>query len=241
MVKWAEATSPDMKRKHPTTMNQFRSKKQWIYETLREAIFEGKLEPGARIIIEDWAERLGVSHIPIREALLQLEADGFVEIKPYIGARVTPIDTGMIQEIFELLASLEAISSRAACRNMSDEQMAVLESEVRKMDALTDEPAQWPAANIRFHIMIAEYSGTHLVNPFLSKVYDQWQRIRRHYFKDVFEERVRDAQADHWRIFEALKARDEEAVERRIREHLEKAAEAYLSHLEKRGKYSRKS
>ena len=86
----------------------FRSKKEFVYETLREQILEGELAPGLRLITDELSARLNVSPIPVREALQQLQYEGFVTIEPFIGATVTEIHTGLIHEIFALLEALEA-------------------------------------------------------------------------------------------------------------------------------------
>ena len=63
-----------------------RSKNELVYISLKTAIIQGELEPGSRLVIDELANKLGVSQIPVREALRQLEADGFVSIKPQITA-----------------------------------------------------------------------------------------------------------------------------------------------------------
>jgi DNA-binding GntR family transcriptional regulator len=106
----------------------FRSKKEFVYDALRVAILEGDLEPGARLVIDDLAMELGVSQIPVREALQQLQADGFVTIEPYIGTKVTEIDAGLVREVFDLLEALEVISGRAACLRMSEDGLPEIRS-----------------------------------------------------------------------------------------------------------------
>jgi DNA-binding GntR family transcriptional regulator len=112
-----------------------RSKKELVIATLRNAILNGELTPGTRLVIDDLARQLGVSPIPVREALQQLDADGYVAIEPYLGARVTPIEAESVVEVFSLLEIMEVISSRAACQSMSDEDFAVLEQILLNMDS----------------------------------------------------------------------------------------------------------
>src|SRR5262245_40102725 len=104
-----------------------RSKKDATYDLLHAAIVRGDFAPGARLVIDDLAAQLGVSSIPVREALQQLQADGFVVIEPYVGATVTALQAGMIDEIFALLETTEVVSSRAACARMDADDLREVE------------------------------------------------------------------------------------------------------------------
>src|SRR5215475_11563901 len=95
---------------------EYRSKNELVYQRLRTAIIHGEYQPGSRLVIDQLAAELGVSQIPIREAVRQLEADGFVTIEPYTGTTVTDINANLIVEIFALLESFEVICSRSACQ-----------------------------------------------------------------------------------------------------------------------------
>ena len=81
----------------------FRSKKEFVYGTLRAQILSGELAPNARLIIDELSRGMNVSAIPVREALQQLQSEGLVQIEPYVGARVSDIHQGFIEEIFALL------------------------------------------------------------------------------------------------------------------------------------------
>src|SRR5258708_32148427 len=100
---------------------EYRSKNELVYQRLRTAIISGEYKPGTRLVIDQLAAELGVSQIPIREAVKQLEADGFVTLEPYSGATITEINASLIFEIFALLANLQVICSRAACHQIRDE------------------------------------------------------------------------------------------------------------------------
>src|ERR1700674_422115 len=113
-----------------------RSKRELVIETLRKAILDRELTPGTRLVIDDLAKQLGVSPIPVREALQQLDSDGYVVIEPYLGARVAPIEVESVIEVFSLLETMEVVSSRAACQHMSDADFGVLERILLKMDSL---------------------------------------------------------------------------------------------------------
>jgi DNA-binding GntR family transcriptional regulator len=101
----------------------FRSKPAVVHDLLREQIIRGDYLPGARLVIDEVAAQLGVSQIPVREAIRQLEADGFVDFEPYTGATVTEFSPDLIFEIFALLESLEVICGRRACTCMGEAEV----------------------------------------------------------------------------------------------------------------------
>jgi DNA-binding GntR family transcriptional regulator len=217
-----------------------RSKKALVVETLRDAILNRELTPGTRLVIEDLANQLGVSPIPVREALQQLDADGYVTIEPYLGARVAPIESESVTEVFNLLEIMEVVSSRAACQHMSDADFNVLEAMLLKMDLLIAEPELWSRENRHFHSFICDKSGTRLVGSLMSKVLDHWDRLHRYFLKDVFAKRLRHAQREHWEILKALRTRDVVRTESIIRKHAQAAMSAYQQHLESNPRSRRK-
>jgi DNA-binding GntR family transcriptional regulator len=208
-----------------------RSKKELVIENLRDAILNRELIPGTRLVIEDLAKQLGVSPIPVREALQQLEADGYVVIEPYLGAKVAPIESESVIEVFSLLETMEVVSGRAACQHMSDSEFDVLEAILLKMDSMLSEPELWSQENRHFHSFICDKSGTRLVGALMHKVLDHWDRLHRYFLKDVFARRLRQAQCEHREILRSLRTRDPVRTEAVIREHARAAMSAYQKHL----------
>jgi DNA-binding GntR family transcriptional regulator len=206
----------------------FRSKNALVYDALKESILQGDLKPGQRVVIDELAHDLGVSQIPVREALRMLEADGLVRIEAYVGATVSDIHAGLTQEIFALLAALESISSRAACTRLSPDQFDQLQAIITQMDALTDQPDRWSAENKRLHAFICECAGMPLVASMMNKTLDHWDRLRRHYQQDVFAHRIAVAQREHHRLLAAFKTGDADAVQDIVRQHNQAALQAYL-------------
>src|ERR1700675_1168466 len=137
-----------------------RSKKELVSGTLRKAILNGELLPGTRLVIDDLAKQLGVSPIPVGEALQQLDADGYIILEPYLGAKVAPIEAESVIEVFSLLETMEVVSSRTACQHMSDSDFSVLEKILLKMDSLISDPELWSRENRYFHRFICDKSGT---------------------------------------------------------------------------------
>ena len=213
----------------------FRSKNEVVYDLLHQAILRGDYQPGERVVIDEVASKLGVSAIPIREALRQLEADGFVNIAPYIGATVTEISADSIFEVFALLETMEAICARAACQRMSEGEIAKLDELVQKMDACMDDPESWVKLNKQFHLQICDYAHTGLIKEMMRKVLDHWDRLRAYYMKDVLVVRLEKAQVEHRQIVAAFHSHDVNEVESLLRTHNQNALAAYNNYLQAAG------
>jgi DNA-binding GntR family transcriptional regulator len=213
----------------------FRSKNEVVYTTLRQAIIHGEFKPGTRLVIDELVEVLGVSQIPIREAMRQLEADGFVSIEPYVGATVTEINANFIFELFDILESLEVLCSRTAARTMSDEDLATLAALIEAMDASVDNPEQWSQENKRLHLFICECAHTRLTYKMMQNVLDHWDRLRFHFLRDVFGRRITDAQREHKQILAAFRSRNPDDVARVVHEHNRSALASYIGHLRSTG------
>jgi DNA-binding GntR family transcriptional regulator len=211
----------------------FLSKKDTVLAALHAAIASGQFRPGERLIIDELAANFGVSSIPVREALQQLQAEGFVAIQPHVGATVTTIEPQLIIEIFEMLEALELIAGREACKRMSEDDFAHMETLLRRMDNLNGDLEAWSEANTALHQFICDCAGMPLVKSTLVKVLDHWKRLRSIYMKDVFAVRVRSAQREHWQMVRALRACDVERFEKVVRAHNRAARNAYTEHFKK--------
>lgn len=216
----------------------FRSKNEVVYDALHQSIVRGDYEPGTRLVIDELARSLGVSQIPIREAMRQLEADGFVTIEPYVGATITEINAEFIFEVFALLESMEVICSRTAAREMSGDQLNILEQMILNMDSSVDHPDQWSQENKQLHLFICECARTGLIQKMMRKVLDHWDRLRMHYLKDVSAQRIKIAQQEHKAILAAFRTHDQDEVERVVHEHNQSALTSYIKHLQATGQIS---
>jgi DNA-binding GntR family transcriptional regulator len=213
----------------------FKSKKEYVYDLLRSEIVKGKHLPGSRLVIDEMAIRLNVSQIPIREAIQQLEADGFVTTEPHVGARVAQIDATFIFEVFALLESMEIICSRTACTLMTDEELATFSQMIADMDQSLEDAETWSEQNKAMHLFICTCAKTMLVLKMMQKVFDHWDRLRLYYLKDIGVERIQTAQAEHKLLLGAFQQRDPDAVEQIIRAHNQSALQSYTQHLQSEG------
>lgn len=213
----------------------FKSKNEQVYDHLRSLILEGRLAPGSRLVIDRLAERLGVSQIPIREALYRLEASGFVTLEAHVGARVTELHANEVREVFEVLEAMEIITAQAACERLADDDLSWLERHVAVMSALTRDAEAWSIHNKELHLFIGERSGAALAARVLETALDHWDRLRRHFLEEVFWQRIPTAQREHLALLAALERREPAAVKRSLQRHNHAALAAYTDYLRARG------
>ncbi len=210
------------------------TKQQFVYSTLRDSIIRCELGPGTRLVIDDLAQQLHVSIIPVREALRLLQSEGLVLSVAHVGATVAPISRHSVVEVFTLLEGLEVVATRAAAERATPDDLAMLAGLVAEMDRAieTESPQQWAAINTRFHLAISRLAEMPILQEMMQRACDYWDRVRRYYFQDVLVHRTRLAQAEHHAMLAQMKARDLRKLEQTVREHNQGALAAYTAHLE---------
>ncbi len=198
---------------------------------LRDLIIRGELLPNERLGERELCERFEISRTPLREALKVLAAEGLVELLQHRGARVATLTRADVQHMFEVMASLEALSGELAAARITEEQLAEIDGlHAAMLEAyrVRDLPVyfNWNQA-IHERIIIA--SG----NPVLREVYQGLSaRIRRaRYAANTSEERWAAAVREHEAVLGALHARDAAGLAAILRDHLHKKCEVVLAHL----------
>jgi DNA-binding GntR family transcriptional regulator len=198
---------------------------------LRQLILDGQLPPGQSLRPADLAPRLGVSVMPVREALRILEAEGLVTFKPRIGARVAEIDAEDVEELYLVRGALEGLAARLAVKNLTDEDLLDLHEAFDEMTAARarddfDEFSHWDREFHRRHFTASGRPGL------VKRILDMWDFGRRIYaIAPHTRESMEPAYAAHRAILEALDARDARGAERHTRIHTEEAAERILAAL----------
>lgn len=213
---------------------RFRTKQEYVYQTLRGAIMSGELAPGRRLVIDEIARRLEVSAIPIREALQSLQAEGLVVSAPHVGATVAQLSEAEVHEVFAIMEGLETVGVREAAARLSDHDADELAGIVAAMDAAVEERQyeRWAELNGRYHRAIGNLTAMPLLREMTDRVLARWERLRRHYFQGVLVPRVEQAQREHRELLAALVARDPDAAERVVRLHNRNAQAAYSLFLQ---------
>jgi DNA-binding GntR family transcriptional regulator len=212
---------------------RFRTKQEYVYQSLRGAILRGELAPGQRLVIDEIGRQLQVSAIPIREALQLLHSEGLVQGAPHVGATVAPISEDEVQEVFAIMEGLETVGVRAAVLWLDDAGTALLSGVVAEMDAAVaaQDYERWATLNRDLHRTINEIARMPLLREMTERVLSRWERLRRHYFHGVVVPRVAQAQEEHHALLDALVRRDPDGAEQIVRAHNRAAQTAYAEYL----------
>jgi DNA-binding GntR family transcriptional regulator len=199
----------------------YRTKQEFAYRRLREAIMRCELAPGQRLVIDDLARRLRVSAMPVREALHLLQSEGLVVNVPHVGATAAPIAPHAVHEVFTIMEGLEIVAAREAASRLRPEDAAELQAMLGAMDEALGGGAyeKWSELNSRFHLAISAITGMPLLRDMTERVLGQWDRVRRHYFEGVLVPRADTAQREHHELVAAMQARDLAGLETIVRTH----------------------
>ncbi len=138
---------------------RFESAQQQAYSYLRDQILSGNYSAGMRLKPESVSQVLGISSMPVREAIRQLDAEGLVTIQPNRGASITSLTLDEILEVFEMRAVLEGLAIRTAVPNIGSDQLADLAALCDRMDRARGKPAEWIPRHNDFHDALCMMSG----------------------------------------------------------------------------------
>jgi DNA-binding GntR family transcriptional regulator len=181
-----------------------------VRDELQHAILEGVLKPGERLRAEALAQRLGTSRTPIREALLQLEAQGLVEVEPNRGAVVRAFDRDDLLDLYELRALLEPRAAALAAHRITDDDIA-------RLDALCDAD-DLIGANEAFHRIILEAAGSPRLTTAMRAASGIPRTFRSRFWHD--DRQRAESLMCHRRLVAAFKAGDAPLAEATMRMHI---------------------
>ena len=190
-----------------------------VYASLLDAISDGTLPPGARIMQEDIAEQLAVSRQPVLQALRLLRKDGFVLDAPGRGVLVAPLDVTTLVQIYQVRSTLDALAAKLAAQAkvvlnaqlITQGRVAARGSDIKAM----------MTADAAFHTAIYTASG----NPLIAQTAQtHWHHIRRAMGATLLVSTMRESIWDeHEAIAKAIAHGDETKAETLIRQHCEDA------------------
>lgn len=194
-----------------------RTLQDFIAEQVRERIRNGKLPAGAKIDQKALAAEFSVSRMPIREALRQLDAEGYVTLLPHRGAVVTKLSAAEIEETYEIRAVLEGLAARLALPNLDSSALAHIRELLDAM-ASTEDVHEWVALNGEFHDQIERHGDRRLLLELIHRLRGQCEPYVRMYVHLLH--RSKQAQREHEAIFAACESGSPDTLEAAVRNHL---------------------
>ena len=192
-----------------------------VADSLRERILNGELPPGLQLRQDALADEFGISRIPVREALLQLEASNLVKIMPHRGAVVTGVSLEELEDIFQLRVQLEPqllILSAPHLTRVDFRELRGIASAYG--DALrSGETPRWGELNRRFHLDLLRHARRSRSLSILSGLLQDCDRPTRLQLS-TDEDRAR-ARQEHGRILDFCEADEIDAAAEALRAHVE--------------------
>lgn len=178
---------------------------------LRELILKGEFKMGERLMQEEWAQKLGVSRMPLREALRQLEVEGLVRIEPRRGAVVTPVSTEDIEEIYQLRAILEGEAVVKSLPFLDEEDIRELEAIYGKMLQLKADETDMESymrLNAEFHQIIREGCPWRRIQGFIETL---WKGIPP-YTPSLLANHLPESHKEHGLMLQYIKEKNAEKL-----------------------------
>ncbi len=219
---------PEPRQREPLTCDHG-LRRQAIVQSLLTDVFQGQLRAGRRLVTEELARRFGVSHTPIREALIALAGIGIVNLLPNRGAVVRAVTARDVREVCQVRRVLECEAARRACGRIRLAELHALAADIRRLMAVPVTSAagfirQARATDSRLHDLVAESCG----NAFLAKELSRLKILFRA-FRDVAWEadearndfhRLAEEAHEHLAIVEALLSGDGKSAAAAMARHI---------------------
>lgn len=204
-------------------------RRQAIVQSLLTDVFQGRFRAGQHLVVQELADRFGVSHTPIREALIALAGTGIVDLLPNRGAVVRRVTARDAVEICQVRRALECTATRSACGRIDLAQLHALSKELKNLKAAAAAPGpdfieQARTVDSRLHDLIAESCG----NAFLAQELGRLKSLFRA-FRDLAWDhdqarndfhRLAEESREHLAIVNALLAGDARAAARSMARHI---------------------
>lgn len=207
-----------MKQIADVAQSQYRTVEEMVVAAVREAILGGVYKPGEKLRQEQLAQVLGVSRVPVRAGLRQLEAEGLVVFSPHRGATVRSLEPSELEEIYALRILLETFALRSAMERITPEEIEELSAIVDELDSRT-EGDDWLELRQRFYRRLYTIAGLHRTADIIAKLRADVGR----YWLSL--KVVQHEGSAHRVIVDAMRAGDPEKAERWLTEHLTKVSQ----------------
>lgn len=204
-------------------LDEYKPLRDVVFENLREAILEGRLSPGQRLMEVQLAEQLGVSRTPVREAIRKLELEGLVVMLPRKGAYVANMSLKDIIDVLEIRASLEGLSASLAAERIHEDDIKKLEKIAKefKEHATDGDVEGLLKMDVEFHECIFKATNNKRLHQLINSLWEQVYRFRVTYISD-YDSSVNIIK-EHELILDAIKKGDSELAKKYATEHIEKA------------------
>jgi Transcriptional regulators len=200
-----------------------------IEESLREAILDGRLPCGTALRQQELADLFGVSRMPVREALRQLEAQSLLNVVQHKGAVVAPLITNNAVETYALRSVLESFALRLSIPLLDDNDLALAAQYIEQLETETDH-AQIGKLNRLFHMSLYHKAPNSKLLDLIERELNEEERFLRFHLSSMGLGKL--SQDDHRALLDAARAKDIDNAVVLLERHLEKASVTMRRYLE---------
>jgi DNA-binding GntR family transcriptional regulator len=215
MVEGIEARSFDI---FDPSVPGTRSRADFVYESLRDAISDGRIAGGERVREEEVARNLGVSRTPVREALQRLQQRGILILGPGRGLVVAQLSHEEVVELYAMREILEGSAARFAAMNATTAEIATLYQLQEQLRTAEGDDMLHITLNRRFHQAIYEAAHNRYLMQTLESLHDSFALLRSSTLR--LPHRQRNSDEERHRIIAAIEKRDPDLAEKEAREHI---------------------
>ncbi|MBJ2349685.1 MULTISPECIES: GntR family transcriptional regulator [Pseudomonas] len=201
-----------------------------IESSLREAILDGRLPSGTAVRQQELADLFGVSRMPVREALRQLEAQSLLTVVQHKGAVVAPLITSNAVETYALRSVLEGFALRLSIPLLDDNDLAMAAQYIEQLEGQTSY-AEIARLNRLFHMSLYHKAPNAKLLDLIERELNEEERFLRFHLSSMGLGKL--TQDDHRAMLDAAKAKDIDQAVLLLETHLEKASVTMRRHLER--------
>jgi len=189
-------------------------------------IRKGILKEGDRIVEKPLCDAMGVSRTPLREALRLLSSEGLIQLIPNKGARVAQPSMQDIREMFQVMSLLEGTCARQCVEKLNEKGLRKLENLHEKLEKHAEEKnyEKYMAVNHNYHSLVQELAGSKILSEVINGLR---QKILLYRYRQIYmPNRLAASMQEHRDLQAALRAKNPEAAERLMKEHLIRQCQA---------------
>ena len=205
-------------------LDNYKPLRDVVFENLIEAILEGKLEPGQRLMEVQLAEQLGVSRTPVREAIRKLELEGLVVMLPRKGAYVADVSLKDIIDVLEIRSTLEGLAAYLAADRITEEgveRLKAIAEDFKQSIERKDDIEKLLKKDVEFHECIFNATNNTKLSQIINTLWEQVHRFRTTYISDF--DAPKHLVEEHNNILNAIISGDNELAKKYAIDHIEKA------------------
>ncbi|WP_067728613.1 GntR family transcriptional regulator [Oceanobacillus damuensis] len=202
-----------------------------VSSILRQAILKGVFKPGERLVQTELAEQIGVSRMPVREALKTLELEGLVTLEPHKGAVVRSITVEDVEEIYELRSVIESLVLKKSIPNLNEENVRALNEMHIQMLKTTDKET-YVDLNRRFHSLLYSGCDSDRLKSFMETISHGLAQDTPH----IIPGQIEKSNMEHEKILEAISSKNIKKAREELEYHIKRTGKELIKFMKEENK-----